>query len=93
MNPQACAQADLFLGRLQGKFGDDPGLVTRLRELLVHLFEAPPPESERRGILRLVAETYARHLRLRASIDSMRSRLQRRVNELYGRMLGIEPHH
>lgn len=92
MNPDLFAQTEEFIARLDAKFGHDPALVARLRPVLVRVFESGPDSRERRSLLRLVAETYARHVRMSESIAAMRERLFSRVNDLYGRMLGIQPY-
>jgi hypothetical protein len=86
-------ETDRFLARLEGKFGGDKDLAEKLRPIVARVFESGPDSRDRRALLRIVAETYARHLRLRAAVESMRERLVRRVNELYGRALGIRPFH
>jgi len=84
-------QAAAFLARVEARFGSDRALLERLRPIVLRILESGPDTRERRGFLRLVVETYARHTRLRRAIDAMRARLVARVNELYGRMLGIVP--
>lgn len=83
--------ADDLLARLEQKFGREPDIAERLRPIVQQLFAAGTQTPERRSLLRLVVETYARHSRLQRNIESMRDRLQRRVNEVYGRLLGIQP--
>ncbi len=80
-----------FLARIEAKFGSDAPLLQRLRPIVLRILESGPDSRERRGFLRLVVETYARHIRMRQAIDEMRERMVSRVNELYGLMLGILP--
>ncbi|MGQ0614772.1 MAG: hypothetical protein ACT4PV_13635 [Planctomycetaceae bacterium] len=80
-----------LLARIEAKFGSDAALLQRLRPIVLRILESGPDSKERRGFLRLVVETYARHTRMRRAIDEMKERMVSRVNEVYGRMLGILP--
>lgn len=93
VTPLAPNETEKFLARLEEKFGRDEHLAGRLRPIVGRIFEGGSDSKERRALLRIVAETYARHLRMRAAVEAMRERLVCRVNELYGRALGIRPHH
>jgi len=43
--------------------------------------------------LNLVIEVYAQQMRLARTVQRLQDRLQRRLNEAYGQILGIEPPH
>jgi len=84
-------QIDKVIGDLSVRYGHDPSLLERLRPVVERVFEARVEDDTRDELLALVRETYATHTRLRQSMADVRQRLRLRVNEAYGRMLGIEP--
>ena len=65
--------------------------LARLRPVVERVFDARVEDETRDELLALVKETYATHARLRQSMADVRQRLRLKVNEAYGRMLGIEP--
>lgn len=84
-------EADYFMRRIQAKFGYDESLASRLRPIVVRAYEKTFNERQRRSILRLIAETYARQVKLKEALQKLRRRLRRRLNEIYAEQLGIEP--
>ena len=84
-------QIDKVIDGLSGRYGHDSSLLERLRPIVERVFEARVEGDTREELLSLVEETYATHSRLRQSMADVRLRLRLKVNEAYGRMLGIEP--
>ncbi|NJN14305.1 MAG: hypothetical protein HC813_01240 [Planctomycetes bacterium] len=91
MNQDHAQEADRMLSRLEMRFGPDPKLRTRLRPIIVRVLESGPPSTERTGMLRLIVNAYAHHMKVRLVLDELRGRLRDRMNAVYGEMLGIEP--
>ena len=73
------------------EYGPDVALQNRLRPVLERILDAKPDSEMRKELLSLVTETYANHVKLRYSIATVKDKLRRRLNEAYGRALGIEP--
>lgn len=84
-------QADRLLDRLEDKHGHDRTLRERIRPVVVSILEMGPPSRERTELLKLVVETYVHQAQVRRAIDGLKARLRERLNDVYGRMLGIEP--
>jgi hypothetical protein len=81
--------AKRILDRLEIRYGCDPDLRQRMLPVLVRILEAGP--ESRRTLLRLVVEAYEHHVKVRRALDLLRSKLRDRLNDVYGRVLGIEP--
>ncbi|MEE8106984.1 MAG: hypothetical protein V3T86_15725 [Planctomycetota bacterium] len=84
-------QIDKVIGDLSVRYGHDSSLLDRLRPVVERVFAARVEADTREELIALVEETYATHSRLRQSMADVRQRLRLKVNEAYGRMLGIEP--
>jgi len=84
-------EASRILDRLEIRHGPAPALRRRLEPIVVRILESGMSREEQRGMLDLVTEAYTNHMRVWASIERLRDRLRNRLNELYGRFLGIEP--
>ena len=80
-----------MLDRLEIRYGADAGLRRRLLPIVVRVFESSPPSQQRPDMLRLVVQAYAKHMTARKTVDELRERLRCRINETYGKILGIEP--
>ena len=76
---------------MESEYGPDMAHQTRLRPGLPRILGAKPDAIMRKELLGLVTETYANHVRLRHNIATVKEKLRRRLNEAYGRALGIEP--
>lgn len=91
MESRASTQADRILDKLEAKHGIDRTLRGRIRPVVVSILQMGPSSPERTELLKLVVETYAHQAKVRRAIDDLKNRLRRKLNEVYGRMLGIEP--
>jgi len=91
VNQDTTRDADKMLARLEMRYGGDQKLRGRLRPIIVRILESGPPSPKRTGMLRLVVNAYAHHIKVREVLDDLRGRLRLRMNEVYGEMLGIEP--
>ncbi len=76
---------------MESEYGPDMALQTRLRPVLTRILGAKPDAIMRKELLGLVTETYANHVRLRLNIATVKDKLRSRLNDAYGRALGIEP--
>ena len=69
----------------------DTVLRAQLRPILARVYQSDLTDRQRGSLLRLLAETYARQMKLHRSLDQLRVRLRRRLNEIYADQLGIQP--
>lgn len=84
-------EADAFLLKLAGRFGNNAPLCAKLRPLVLRILESTPPSRQRTALLGLVVEIYAQHLRIYKTVTRLQNRLNRRLNAVYGEILGIQP--
>ncbi len=89
MARNAIADARRILDRLEVRYGYDPDLRQRMLPVVVRILEAGPESSK--SLLRLVIEAYEHHVRVRRALDLLRTKLRERLNDVYARVLGIEP--
>lgn len=80
-----------MLDRLELRHGRDPNMRLRLLPIVIRILDSGPPSPQRTSLLRLVVEAYSSHMRVRETVDKLRTRLRERLNEVYGEILGIEP--
>jgi len=85
----AIADARRILDRLEVRYGYDPDLRQRMLPVVVRILEAGP--ESKKSLLRLVVEAYEHHVKVRRALDLLRSKLRERLNDVYARVLGIEP--
>ena len=85
----ALNDARLILERLEVRYGCDPDLRERMLPILVRILEIGP--ESRKPLLRLVVEAYEHHVKVRRALDLLRTKLRERLNDVYSRVLGIEP--
>jgi len=85
----ALRDARRILDRLEVRYGCDPDLRRRMLPILVRIIEAGP--DSRTPLLRLVVEAYEHHVKVRRALDLLRTKLRERLNDVYGRVLGIDP--
>ncbi len=89
MAPNALHDARRILDRLEVRYGHDPDLRQRMLPIIVRILEAGP--ESRKALLRLVVEAYEHHVKVRRALDLLRTKLRERLNDVYGRVLGIDP--
>lgn len=89
MATNALTDAKKILDRLEVRYGLDPDLRRRMLPVIVRILQAGP--EARKPMLRLVIEAYEHHVKVRRSLDLLRTKLRERLNDTYGRVLGIEP--
>ena len=89
MARNAIADARRILDRLEVRYGYDPDLRQRMLPVVVRILEAGP--ESKKSLLRLVVEAYEHHVKVRRALDLLRSKLRERLNDVYARVLGIEP--
>jgi len=78
-----------ILDRLEVRYGSDPDLRQRMLPVVVRILETDA--GSRKALLRLVVEAYDHHVKVRRALDLLRTKLRERLNEIYGRVLGIDP--
>jgi hypothetical protein len=78
-----------ILDRLEVRYGADPDLRQRMLPVLVRILEGDP--GSHADLLRLVVRAYEHHVKVRRTLDLLRGKLRERLNDVYGRVLGIEP--
>ena len=83
--------ADGILDRLEMRFGPHPGLRNRLRPILSRILNCGASSDQRTALLRLVVEAYTYQVKVRNTLDDLRGKLRLRLNEPFGKTLGIEP--
>lgn len=81
--------AKRILDRLEIRYGHDIDLRQRMLPVVVRILEAGA--DSRKSLLRLVVEAYEHHVKVRRALDLLRTKLRDRLNDVYGRVLGIEP--
>lgn len=89
MARNALMSARRILDRLEVRYGCDPDLRQRMLPVVVRILEAGP--ESRKSLLRLVIEAYEHHVKVRRALDLLRSKLRERLNDVYGKVLGIDP--
>jgi hypothetical protein len=89
MPRSATQDAQRMLDRLEVRYGSDPDLRQRMLPVLVRILETNA--GSRTGLLRLVVQAYEHHIKVRRALDLLRAKLRDRLNDIYGRVLGIEP--
>jgi len=87
--PNALHDARRILDRLEVRYGPDPDLRQRMLPILIRILETDV--ESRKPLLRLVVEAYDHHVKVRRALDLLRTRLRERLNDVYGRILGIDP--
>jgi hypothetical protein len=85
----ALRDARRILDRLEVRYGYDPDLRQRMLPVVVRILETGA--ESRKPMLRLVVEAYEHHVKVRRALDLLRTKLRERLNEVYGRVLGIDP--
>jgi len=85
----AIADARRILDRLEVRYGYDADLRQRMLPVVVRILEAGP--ESKKSLLRLVVEAYEHHVKVRRALDLLRSKLRERLNDVYAKVLGIEP--
>ena len=80
-----------ILDRLEVRYGCDLDLRARMLPVIVRILEAGP--ESRKSLLRLVVEAYEHHMKVRRALDLLRTKLRERLNDVYAKVLGIEPPH
>ena len=91
MTEESSKRADGMLDRLEARYGLDTKLRARLHPVVVKILESGSTVEHRVELLKLVARAYAHHVRVRDILDELRRTLRHRLNETYGRILGIQP--
>lgn len=81
--------AKRILDRLEIRYGHDIDLRQRMLPVVVRILETGA--DSRKSLLRLVVEAYEHHVKVRRALDLLRGKLRDRLNDVYGRVLGIEP--
>jgi hypothetical protein len=81
--------AKRILDRLEVRYGSDPDLRRRMLPIVVRILEGGP--ESRKALLRVVVQAYDHHVKVRRALDLLRTKLRERLNDVYGRVLGIEP--
>lgn len=89
MAANALQDARRILDRLEVRYGYDLDLRQRMLPIIVRILEAGP--DSRKSLLRLVVEAYEHHVKVRRALDLLRTKLRERLNDVYGRVLGIDP--
>ncbi len=89
MARNAIADARRILDRLEVRYGYDADLRQRMLPVVVRILEAGP--ESKKSLLRLVVEAYEHHVKVRRALDLLRSKLRERLNDVYAKVLGIEP--
>ena len=84
-------EARRILDHIEIRHGASMSLRRRLQPIVMRILESGPPSADREEMLRLVGDAYAHHMRMLDTIDMLRGHLRRRMNEVYGQVLGIEP--
>ncbi|MHC4954227.1 MAG: hypothetical protein ACYTGZ_10075 [Planctomycetota bacterium] len=84
-------QAHRVLDRIELRFGIDAELRGRLFPIVTKVLSLGTQEEERKPMLRLVAEAYAHHIRVREVVEELDDRLRNRITANFAEMLGIEP--
>jgi len=84
-------KANELLDRLESRFGIDDALREKLHPLVTRIHDSVPPSSQREALIRLVIEIYAQHMKVRRTVVRLQRRLNHRINEAYGAILGIDP--
>ena len=84
-------QAHRILDRIELRFGIDAELRQRLHPIVMKVIALGPEDAERKSLLRLVAEAYAHHIRVRELIEDLHIRLRERITSNYAESLGIQP--
>jgi hypothetical protein len=82
-------EARRILDRLEVRYGVDLDLRARMQPVLVRILETDA--GSRTALLKLVVQAYEHHVKVRHSLDLLRAKLRDRLNDVYGRVLGIEP--
>ena len=80
-----------MLDRLELRHGRDLSMRHRLLPIVIRILDSGPPSAQRTSLLRLVVEAYTSHMRVRDTVDKLRTKLRERLNEVYGEILGIQP--
>jgi hypothetical protein len=78
-----------ILDRLEVRYGSDPDLRQRMLPVVVRILETDA--ASRKSLLSLVVQAYEHHVKVRRALDLLRTKLRERLNEIYGRVLGIDP--
>ena len=78
-----------ILDRLEVRYGSDPDLRQRMLPVVVRILETDA--ASRKDLLRLVVQAYENHVKVRRALDLLRTKLRERLNDAYGRVLGIDP--
>lgn len=78
-----------ILDRLEVRYGSDPDLRQRMLPVVVRILETDA--ASRKSLLGLVVQAYEHHVKVRRALDLLRTKLRERLNEIYGRVLGIDP--
>jgi hypothetical protein len=81
--------AQRILDRLEVRYGADDDLRRRMLPVVMRILEGG--QESRKPLLRLVVEAYEHHVKVRRALDLLRSKLRDRLNDVYARLLGIEP--
>ena len=84
-------QAHRILDRIELRFGIDAELRRRLHPIVMKVIALGNEDAERKSLLRLVAEAYAHHIRVREVIEDLDIRLRDRITTNYAESLGIQP--
>jgi hypothetical protein len=85
----AIQDARRILERIEVRYGCDPDLRQRMLPILVRILQSEP--EMRKPLLGLVVEAYEHHVKVRRALDLLRTKLRERLNDVYGRVLGIDP--
>jgi len=84
-------QAHRVLDRIELRFGIDAELRTRLHPIVMKIISLGTDDTGRKPLLRLVAEAYAHHIRVREVIEDLDTKLRDRITSNYAESLGIQP--
>jgi len=83
--------AHRILDRIELRFGIDAELRTRLHPIVMRVISLGRDDTERKPLLRLVAEAYAHHIRVREVVEDLDAKLRERITSNYAERLGIQP--
>jgi len=84
-------QAHRVLDRIELRFGIDTKLRIRLHPIVMKVIALGKDDAERKPLLRMVAEAYAHHSRVREVLEDLEARLSQRITTNYAENLGIQP--
>ena len=84
-------QAHRILDRIELRFGIDAELRQRLHPIVMKVIALGNEDAERKSLLRLVAEAYAHHIRVREVVEELNIRLRNRITSNFAESLGIQP--